>query len=127
WTKEFPPNDADTVGSAVGFVINDGTYDPHEDHYEAPGPSPPYAGAFSALALASTGNSGWGRMFQQVTLAPNASTATLSWVDRIVNIERQFSPTQYFTVEIRGTNDVLREVLFLTSPGFPLTHNLVTR
>ncbi len=124
WTRDFSAPEIDSSG--VRFVINDGTYDPNEDHYDAPGPSPPYAGLFSALMSVDYCNLGWGRMFQDIYLSPNASSATLSWVDRIVNLAA-YSPTQYFTVEVRDTNDVLREVLFTTSLSFPWTNNWTTR
>ena len=38
-----------------------------------------------------------------------------------------YSPTQYFTVEVRGTNNVLWERLLFTAPGFPPINDWTTR
>ena len=130
WTRESSaPDDPDQRGvPAVRLAIDDGTYDPTEDdYYEGPGPAPPYAGFFSAFMTINSCFSGWGRIFQDITLPANASSATLSWVDRIANPRLPYSPTQYFAVEVRSTNDVLREVLFTTPPGFPETNDWTPR
>ncbi len=104
-----------------GFVINTGTNNPPSPD----GPTPPFAGAFSALAQ-QTGP-GLHSMFQDVVISSNASAVTLRWVDRIRNFAPLFSTNQQFRVELRNTNNGVLAVVFSTSPADPLLGGWVER
>lgn len=113
WSKENSGNG--------DFVINDGTYEP-------PGPdgaTPPYAGNYSVVSEQS--NSGTHVLYQDITLPVTASSAVLSWVDRIRNYASEFTSNQYFDVEIRTTNDALLQIAFTTRPGDTLLADWTNR
>jgi len=111
------------VNSGLGdWVINDGTYVP-------PGPGGatlPFAGSFSALSEQTGG--GLHTIYQDILIPSGTTSATLSWVDQIRNFAPQFTTdSQYFHVEIRGTNDSLLQIAFTTQPGDPLTNDWTAR
>ena len=95
------------------FVINDGSIDPDGPD----GPLPPLAGNYSAL-LQQIG-SGQHLLFQDVTIPADATSATLSWADRIRNHGPQFvHPNQEFRVEIRdAATDAVLATAYQTKPG----------
>ena len=107
--------------SAGDFVINNGSYDPPGSE----APTPPFAGSFSAESE-QTG-AGTHVIYQDINLPPGATSAILTWTDRIRNFGAQFAANQYFHVEIRGTNDSLIQLAFTTSPGNPLLNNWSNR
>jgi uncharacterized repeat protein (TIGR01451 family) len=112
-----------TNSSTAGdWVINNGTYVP-------PGPggaTVPFAGSYSAVSE-QTG-AGTHTLYQDITISSNTTSATLAWTDRIRNFATQFTTnSQYFHVEIRGTNNAVLQIAFSTKPGDPLTTNWVTR
>jgi uncharacterized repeat protein (TIGR01451 family) len=108
--------------TAGDWVINNGTYVPPGSD----GTSQPFAGNYSALSE-QTGP-GTHVLYQDVTIPSGASSATLTWVDRIHNHGSQFTTTsQYFHAEIRGTNNTVLQVAFTTKPGDPLITNWVAR
>lgn len=97
------------------FVINDGTHDP----LSPDGPLPPYSGNFSALS--DQGGPGIYLIYQDVTLPPDATSATLYWVDMIRNHAGIFEdPDQEFRVEIWNMDNQVLSTLFSTNPGAPL-------
>ena len=111
------------TNSGLGdWVINNGTYVP-------PGPggqTPPFAGNFSALSEQTGG--GTHILYQDISIPSGASSATLSWVDQIRNFAAQYTTnSQYFHVEIRGTNNSLLQIVFVTKPGDSLTNNWTAR
>lgn len=113
WSKE-------NVGGG-DWVIDNGTFVP-------PGPdgtTPPYAGNY-CVASEQT-NSGTHVLYQDIALPPTASSATLSWVDRIRNYASDFTSNQYFHVEIRTTNDTLQQLAFTTISGETLLNNWTNR
>jgi uncharacterized repeat protein (TIGR01451 family) len=109
------------ITGTADFVINDGTYTPPSGD----GPWPPFAGKFSALAE-QTGPSK-SVLYQDVAIPAGAASVVLSWAERIRNHASVFANDQFFRVEIRATDDSLREILFSTQPGDPLLNNWVTR
>jgi hypothetical protein len=103
------------------FVINDGTYQP-------PGPdeaTPPFAGSYCAVSEET--NIGMHVLYQDVALPPTASSAVLSWVDRIRNYASDFGSNQSFDVEIRTTNDSVLQIAFTTNPGDTLLNDWTNR
>ncbi|HTQ50185.1 MAG TPA: protease pro-enzyme activation domain-containing protein [Candidatus Acidoferrales bacterium] len=104
------------------WVINNGTYVP-------PGPGglePPFAGNFSALSEQTGG--GICTLYQDISIPFGASSVTLSWADQIRNLASQYTTnSQYFRVEIRGTNNSLLQIAFTTKPGDPLMNNWTAR
>jgi len=96
------------------FVINNGTHIP----LSGDGPLPPYSGNFSALSDQS--GPGVQTIYQDVTLPPGATSATLRWADMIHNHAGEFvDPLQEFRVEIRDTGNNVLSTLFSTNPGDP--------
>ncbi len=112
-----------TTSSGDGaFIINDGSVDPPSPD----GPLPPYQGSFSSL-FKETGP-GTGTIYQDVTLPPGVTSATLRWVGRIRNFHTAFDdPRQQFRVEIRNTADQVLTTVFSTHPGDSLLDNWVSR
>lgn len=113
WTSE------DT--GAGGFVVNNGTFDP-----ESPdGALPPQAGSYSALSQ-QLGN-GHHAIWQDVTIPTTATSAILSWWQRVRNHAAAFVPGQQeFRVELRSpTNNQVLETLYATLPGTTLLGNWI--
>lgn len=103
------------------WVIDDGTFVP-------PGPdgaTPPYAGSYSAVSEQT--NSGTHVLYQDIAIPPTATSATLSWEDRIRNYASDFTSNQSFQVEIRTTNDTLLETAFTTVSGETLLNDWTNR
>jgi hypothetical protein len=103
------------------WVVNDGTYNP-------PGPEsaiPPYTGSYSVVSEQT--NTGTHVLYQDVALPPTASSAVLSWVDRIRNYASDFTSNQYFHVEIRTTNNTLLQMAFTTTNGETLLNGWTNR
>lgn len=103
------------------WAIDNGTLVP-------PGPdgaTPPYAGSYSAVSEQT--NSGTHMLYQDIAVPPTASSAMLSWEDRIRNYATDFTTNQYFHVEIRTTNDTLLETAFTTISGETLLNDWTNR
>lgn len=103
-------------GSALGWTINDGTFNP-------PGPGVPLApisGSFDAMSQ-QTGP-GQNLLMSQLFVVPTGITsAILSWSDRIRNFASVFSdPNQEFRVLIEDSVGALIQEVFSTNPGDPL-------
>ena len=105
-----------TSESPVGWVINDGTINP-----EGPDiPAPAYDGDFSALVAQDA--PGRHELFQNVSIPPDAKSATLSWFHFIHNHGPEyFNPSQQFRVEILSDEGKVLETAFSTQPGDPLS------
>jgi hypothetical protein len=113
WSKE-------NVGGG-DWVIDNGALNP-------PGPestTPPYAGSYSVVSEQT--NTGTHVLYQDITLPPTASSAVLTWVDRIHNYATDFTSNQYFHVEIRTTNDTLLQTAFTTTSGETLVNDWTNR
>ena len=113
WSKE---ND-----SGGDFVIDNGSYEPPGPE----GPTPPYAGNYCVVSEQT--NTGTHVLYQDISLPPTASSAVLSWVDRIRNYASDFTSNQYFHVEIRTTNDALLQMAFTTTSGETLLNDWTNR
>ncbi len=114
WRKESP--------TGKDFILNKGAYDP-------PG-SDPVQPVFSGTVsvVATTGAPGAQALVQDLTIPPTATSAVLSWADRIRNYAPLFShPNQEFRVEIRDPDGSVRAELFSTRPGDPLLQDWTRR
>ncbi|MBI2924771.1 MAG: DUF11 domain-containing protein [Verrucomicrobia bacterium] len=114
WRKESP--------TGKDFILNKGAYDP-------PG-SDPVQPVFSGTVsvVATTGAPGAQALVQDLTIPPTATSAVLSWADRIRNYAPLFShPNQEFRVEIRDPDGSVRAELFSTKPGDPLLQDWTRR
>ncbi|MDB6123972.1 MAG: hypothetical protein JWQ71_2965 [Pedosphaera sp.] len=98
-----------------GNFLNDGTVDPASPDAA----TLPFAGNFSALVAAQS-TPDFSVMYQDLILPTNATTLTLSWVDRIRNFNTSFDTNQQFRVEVRNTNNLTLAVVFSTRPDDPL-------
>jgi uncharacterized repeat protein (TIGR01451 family) len=104
------------------FVINDGLFDPDGPD----GPLPPFDGKFSVMTDQIGG--GTHILLQDVLIPPDASSATLSWADRIRNHAGQFAPgVQEFRVEVRDVNDNVLALAYHTRPGDLATNDWTRR
>ncbi len=84
----------------------------------APGPeseTEPFAGDWSVISGQT--RPGWAALVQDVPIPATISTATLRWADRVRSRAADFGPRQVYRVELRDTNDAVREVLSQTRPG----------
>jgi hypothetical protein len=93
------------------FLVDNGTYSPPSSD----GPTPPFAGQFSALASQTA--PAVSCIYQTFALPPGAGILTLSWVNRVRNFSSTFATNQQFRVEIRDTNDTVLAVPYCTLPG----------
>lgn len=102
-----------TLNSGYGaWSVNDGEFDPDGPDE----PAAPLAGAYDAMTAQN--GAGWHLLFQNVSVPPDARSATLAWTDRIRNHASYFSfPNQEFRVEIRDTNGLRLATAFRTNPG----------
>ncbi|MCX6345190.1 MAG: putative Ig domain-containing protein, partial [Armatimonadetes bacterium] len=104
------------------FSINNGTFDPAGPD----GPLPPFAGNYSALSVPT--GPGVLSIYQDISIPLGASSALLTWVDRIRNHHTAFvDPNQEYRVEIRNTQNVLLAQAFSTNPGNPLFSDWTAR
>jgi len=113
WSKE-------NIGGG-DWVIENGTFAP-------PGPdggTSPYAGNYSVVSEQT--NTGTHVLYQDIALPPTASSAMLSWEDRIRNYASDFTSNQYFHVEVRTTNDTLLATAFTTISGETLLNDWTNR
>jgi hypothetical protein len=104
--------------------VNNGSYDPNSPD----GPLPPLSGNFSTINE-QTGP-GSQTLYQDITIPAEATSAILSWSDRIRNHNGAFAntpPLQQFKVEVRNTNNVPLALIFLTEPGDEAIANVAKR
>ena len=95
-------------------AINNGSYDPNSPD----GPLPPIAGNFGVVN--DQNGPGFQMLFQDITIPADATSAVLTWSDRIRNHNSVFAntaPLQRFKVEIRNTNNAPLALIYSTEPG----------
>lgn len=104
-----------TVGGALGWTINNGSFVP-------PGPAgtiAPLAGGFDAQSFQS--GPGLEILSEPIVVPAGITHATLSWLDRIRNFAASFSdPDQEFRVNVLTSGGTLIQQVFSTNPGDPL-------
>ena len=100
------------VNSASGkFITNNGTFIPPG----ASGAVAPYAGSYCALGYES--GPGAFYMYQDISIPPGVSIATLNWAHCVRNYYSSFNSVQGFQVRICDTNNNVLATAFTTSPG----------
>lgn len=104
------------------FILNDGTIDSAGPE----GVQPVYSGDVSVVSTASV--PGTRVLVQDITIPAGATSAVLSWADRIRNYTDRFSsPDQEFRVQIRDVKGRILGVLFATQPGDALLSDWTVR
>ena len=104
-----------SIGSALGFQINDGSQDPA-------GPAmaqPPISGNFDTFS--SQTGPGQNNIFSQsINLPTSFVSATLSWSDRIQNFANFSDPNQEFRMSLVDSIGNPISTIFSANPGDPL-------